>query len=72
MIYDRYANGLTVSQLVTDSAGHMNSSRVQTCTRKAQQENVVTTAPMCCCQVDQAYFAVLKAQAVLTVAREKP
>jgi outer membrane protein len=37
---------------------------------KAQQENVVTTREQVLLQVDQSYFGVLKAQAILTVAQQ--
>lgn len=69
-VFDRYGNGLTVSQLVTDF-GHTHELVKSSNERaKAQQENVVTTREEVLLQVDQAYFAVLRAQSVLTVAQQ--
>jgi outer membrane protein len=70
VIYDRYANGLTVSQLVTDFGRTHELVKSSNLHAQAQQENVVTTRADVLLQVDQSYFAVLKAQAVLAVAQE--
>jgi outer membrane protein len=70
VIYDRYANGLTVSQLVTDFGRTHELVKSSNLRTQAQQENVVTTRADVLLQVDQSYFAVLKAQAVLAVAQE--
>ena len=70
IIYDRYANGLTVSQLVTDFGRTHELVKSSNLHAQAQQENVVTTRADVLLHVDQAYFAVLKAQAVLAVAQE--
>jgi outer membrane protein len=70
VIYDRYANGLTVSQLVTDFGRTHELVKSSNLHAQAQQENVVTTQADVLLQVDQSYFAVLKAQAVLAVAQE--
>jgi outer membrane protein len=70
VIYDRYANGLAVSQLVTDFGRTHELVKSSNLHAQAQQENVVTTRADVLLQVDQSYFAVLKAQAVLAVARE--
>jgi outer membrane protein len=70
IIYDRYANGVTVSQLVTDFGRTHELVRSSDLHAQAQQENVVTTRADVLLQLDQSYFAVLKAQSVLTVAQE--
>lgn len=70
VIYDRYANGLTVSQLVTDFGRTHELVKSSNLHAQAQQENVVTTRADVLLQVDQSFFTVLKAQAVLAVAQE--
>ena len=69
-VFDRYGNGLAVSQLVTDFGRTHELVKSSSEHAKAQQENVVTTREQVLLQVDQAYFAVLKAQAVLLVAQK--
>ena len=70
IIYDRYANGLTVTQLVTDFGRTHELVKSSNYHAQAEQENVVTTRADVLLAVDRAYFAVLKAQAVLTVAEQ--
>jgi outer membrane protein len=70
IIYSRYANGLTVSQLVTDFGRTQNlvaSSRLQS---QAASENVEATRQQILLGVDQAYYGVLRADAVLRVAQQ--
>lgn len=69
-VFDRYGNGLAVSQLVTDFGRTHELVKSSDEHAKAEQENVVTTREQVLLQVDQAYFAVLRAQAVLTVAQQ--
>ncbi len=70
VIYERYANGLTVNQLVTDFGRTHELVKSSSERAKAQEENVVTTREDVLLAVDQAYFGVLRAQALLTVAQE--
>ncbi|MGB0035189.1 MAG: TolC family protein [Candidatus Acidiferrales bacterium] len=70
VIYDRYANGVTVGQLVTDFGRTHELVKSSDLHAKAQQENIVNTRAGVLVRVDQAYFRVLKAQAVLQVAQE--
>jgi outer membrane protein len=70
IIYDRYANGLTVNQLVTDFGRTHELVKSSNYHAQAEGENVVTSQADVLLAVDQAYFAVLKAQALLTVAQE--
>ena len=70
VIYDRYANGLSVSQLVTDFGRTHELVKSSNLHAQAQQENVITTRADVLLQVDQSYFSVLKAQAVLEVAQQ--
>jgi outer membrane protein len=70
IIYERYANGLTVNQLVTDFGRTHELVKSSSYHAKAEEENVVTTRADVLVAVDEAYYGVLKAQAVLTVAEE--
>jgi outer membrane protein len=70
IIYDRYANGVTVSQLVTDFGRTHALVKSSNLRAQSQQETVVIARADVLLQVDQAYFAALKAQAVLSVAQE--
>lgn len=70
VIYDRFAEGITANQLVTDFGRTHELVKSSDLRAKAQQENVVTTRADVLLGVDQSYFAVLKAQAVLAVAQE--
>ena len=70
IIYERYANGLTVNQLVTDFGRTHELVKSSDLHAQAEQENVVATRANVLLGVDQAYFAVLRAQAVLTVAQQ--
>jgi len=70
IIYDRESNGLTVGQLVTDFGRTHELAKSSDLHAQAQQESVVTSQQDVLLQVDQAYFGVLKAQAVLQVAQE--
>ena len=70
IIYDRYANGVTVSQLVTDFGRTHELVKSSSLHAQAQQESVVTTRADVLLQVNQSYFDALKAQSVLAVAQE--
>jgi outer membrane protein len=70
IIYEREASGVTVNQLVTDFGRTHELVKSSNLHAKAEQENVVTTRADVLLAVDQAYFGVLKAQAVLNVAQE--
>lgn len=70
IIYDRYANGFAVSQLVTDFGRTHELVKSSNLHAQAQQENVVTTRAEVLLNVDRAYYAVLKSQTLLRVAQE--
>ena len=70
VIYERYANGLTVDQLLTDFGRTHEMVKSSDLHAKAQQENVVTSRADVLLGVDEAYYGLLRAQAVLTVAQE--
>ena len=69
-VFDREAEGLTVTQMLTDfgrTAHLLNSSRLYS---RAQAANAVATREEILLQVDVAFFTALKAQSVLDVARQ--
>jgi outer membrane protein len=69
-VYDREADGLTVSQLLTDfgrTAHLVNSSRSYS---RAQEENTEATREEILLQVDVAFFTALRAQSILAVAQQ--
>jgi outer membrane protein len=70
IIYSRFADGLTVSQLITDFGRTHNLAKSASYGAKAQQENANATRAEVILQVDQSYFAALQAQAVLRVAQQ--
>jgi len=69
-VFDRYGNGITVNQLVTDFGRTHELVKSSNEHAKAQQENVVSTREQVLLQVDQAYFTVLRSQAVQNVAQQ--
>lgn len=70
VLYNRVGTGLFINQLVTDfgrTSELVKSSRFHA---QAQQQVSETTRAQVLLQTDRAYFAVLRAQSVLTVARQ--
>ena len=70
IIYDRYANGVAVSQLVTDFGRTHELVKSSSLHAAAQKENVTTSRADVLLEVDRAYYSVLRSQAVLKVAEE--
>lgn len=70
VIYNRLADGLTVSQFITDFGRSQNLTGAARAEASAQQENLQTTRADVLLQADRAYFQALEAQAVLKVAEE--
>lgn len=70
IIYEREGNGLTVNQLITDFGRTHELVKSAGYHAKAEAENVVATRADVLLAVDEAYFAVQEAQAVLVVAQE--
>jgi outer membrane protein len=69
-LFDKFAGGITVTQLVTDFGRTHEFSRSSHFHAQAQQENVIATRADVLLRVDLAYFGALKAQSVLYVAEE--
>jgi outer membrane protein len=70
IIFERYSNGVTVGQLLTDFGRTHELVKSSNLHAKAEQENVVVTRADVLLRVDQAYYTVLKSQAVLQVAEK--
>jgi len=70
IIYDRFAEGFTVGQLVTDFGRTHELVKSSNLKAQAQQENVVTTRADVLLRLNEAYFAALKAQSILQVAEQ--
>jgi len=68
IIYDRLASGVTVAQLVTDFGRTKNLVESSKLRAEAENQNVETIKDQIILTVQQTYYAVLRAQAVLTVA----
>jgi outer membrane protein len=69
-LYDKFAAGASVSQLVTDFGRTHELSKSSNYHAQAQQATVVTTRADVLLRVNLDYYNVLKAQAVLRVANE--
>jgi outer membrane protein len=70
IIYSRFAEGVTVQQLVTDFGRTHELVKSSNLHAKAEEENITTSRADVLLQVDAAYYNSLKAQAVLQVAQE--
>ncbi|MFZ0211326.1 MAG: TolC family protein [Candidatus Acidiferrales bacterium] len=69
-VFDRYANGVTVNQLITDFGRTHNLSKAANYGAQSQQQEVNATRADVLREVNDAYYRVLQSQAVLNVARE--
>jgi len=69
-IFDRFALGVTASQLVTDFGRTSNLVASQKFRANAQQQDVTLLRGEVLLDVDRAYFDALRGQAVLRVAQE--
>jgi len=69
-VFDKFADGLSVTQLVTDFGRTHELSKSSHFHAQAEQENVITTRADVLLRVNVSYFGVMKAQSVLRVAEE--
>ena len=69
-VFDKFATGVSVSQLVTDFGRTHELSKSSNYHAQAQQASVVTSRADVLLGVSMAYFGVQRAQAVLRVAEE--
>jgi outer membrane protein len=70
VIYDRLASGLTVSQMITDFGRTANLTGSASLSAKAADQNAEAVRAQVVLLVDRAYYNLLKAQNVLTVAQQ--
>jgi outer membrane protein len=69
-VFDRFALGITASQLVTDFGRTSDLVRTQKLRAGAQEQDVTLLRGEVLLDVDRAYFDALRAQAVLRVAEQ--
>ncbi len=69
-LFTKYGNGFSVTQLLTDFGRTHELVKSSSLHAKAQEERVATSREDVLLAVDQAYFGVLKSQALLRVAEE--
>jgi len=69
-VFDRAAEGLGLSQLITDFGRTANLTASSKSQALAENNNAAATREQVLLQVDANYFGVLQAQAVLSVARQ--
>jgi outer membrane protein len=69
-VFNKFADGISVTQLVTDFGRTHELSKSSHFHAQAQQENVVATRADVLLRVNLTYFGVMKAQSVLKVAEE--
>jgi outer membrane protein len=70
LIYEREAEGVTISQLITDFGRSTELTRSADLRTRAEQMNLEATREQILLEVDNAYFSSLAAQTVLEVAQE--
>lgn len=69
-VYDRYANGIEVSQLITDFGRTHNLDKSARLAAQAQQQDTNATRASVLLEVNEDYYRVLQTQAVLRVAEQ--
>jgi outer membrane protein len=69
-VFDRAAEGLGVSQLITDFGRTANLTASSKLQAQAENHNAAATREQVLLQVDISYFGTLQAQALLNVARQ--
>ena len=70
IIYDRFASGAYVTQFLTDFGRTHDLVKSSSLHARAKEEDVETSRADVLLQVREAYFGVLRSQALLTVAQE--
>jgi len=70
VIYDREAEGVTISQLITDFGRTWDLSKSAKLRTRAEEKNLEATREQILLEVNHAYFSSLAAQSVLGVAEE--
>ncbi|HEY3914155.1 MAG TPA: TolC family protein [Verrucomicrobiae bacterium] len=70
IIYDREAEGITISQLITDFGRTWELTQSAKLRARSQEMNLEATKEQILLAIDQAYFSSLAAQSVLEVAQQ--
>jgi len=70
LIYDREADGVTITQLITDFGRTSELSKSAKLRTRAEEMNLEATREQILLEVNNAYFSSLAAQSVLAVAEE--
>ena len=70
VIYDRNAEGFTISQLITDFGRSWELTKSSKLQAQAADQNVQATRSQILLEINAAYFAALESQSVLRVVRE--
>ena len=70
VVYSRLGTGITVTQLITDFGRTRDLTQAATLHAQAEDQVTQTVDANIVLETDRAYFAVLRAQSVLTVANE--
>ena len=70
VIYNRFANGVTVSQYIADFGRTHNLVQTSSLNARAEQQNAAAKREDVLLQVDQSFYLALRAQAILRVAQE--
>jgi outer membrane protein len=69
-VFERYANGITADQLITDFGRTGNLVKSAKFSAKSEQENATATSESVLLEVHEAYYGALQAQEVLRVAQQ--
>jgi outer membrane protein len=70
LIYEREAQGVIISQLITDFGRSWDLTRSARLRERSEQMNAEATRAQILLEVDNAYFSTLESQSVLEVAQE--
>lgn len=69
-VYDREAQGVTISQLITDFGKSWDLTKSARLRERSEKMNVEATRAQILLEVDNSYFSTLESQSVLEVAQE--
>jgi outer membrane protein len=69
-VYDREAQGVTISQLITDFGKSWDLTKSARLRERSEKMNVIATRAQILLEVDNSFFSTLESQSVLDVAQE--
>src|SRR5580692_5116711 len=70
LIYEREAQGVSISQLITDFGRSWDLTKSARLRERSEKMNVDATRAQILLEVDNAFFSTLESQSILQVARE--